>query len=122
MIGSVWSSANALTNLAVAAYFREDYRAAIEMFTQSNEEALAYGDEHHSASINHNNLADCYLALGELHQAREHLNLALHHFNECGNTVYLPYVYDTLADIHLRGGELKQAKACLDAGIQGALE
>jgi predicted ATPase len=120
--GYLWVSASALSNLAVTAYFREDYRAAIEMFMQSNEKALAYGDEHHSASINHSNLADCYLQLGELDHARVHLDLALFHFNECGNTVFLPYVYNTLAGIQLRGDNLKEAKAFLDLGIQSALE
>jgi predicted ATPase len=120
--GYLWTSASALSNMAVVAYFREDYRAAIDMFLQSNEKALSYGDVHHSPSINHNNLADCYLQIGDLEKAREHLNQALYHFNECGNTVFLPYVYSTLAGINLQEGKLDDARNCLESGIQSALE
>ncbi|MCJ7434899.1 MAG: tetratricopeptide repeat protein, partial [Anaerolineales bacterium] len=120
--GFIWIIASALSNLAVVAYFREDYRTAIDIFMQSDEKSKQVGDEHHGPSINHNNLADCYLQLGELEKAREHLNLALYHFKECGNTVFLPYVYNTLAGINLQDGKLNEAKQNLDFGIQSALE
>jgi predicted ATPase/DNA-binding SARP family transcriptional activator len=117
-----WVAANLLSNLAVLAYFRQDYQAAIELFIKSNAKSAEYGDLHRSPSVNHNNLAECYMYLGQLDKASEHLNLALYHFKECGNLVFLPYVYNTLASIKLQAGKLDDARQALDDGIQSALE
>lgn len=117
-----WVAASILSNLAVLAYFREDYQSAIELFIKSNAKSAEYGDLHRSPSVNHNNLAECYMNLGQLDKASEHLNLALHHFKECGNLVFLPYVYNTLAGINLQAGKLDDARQALDDGIQSALE
>lgn len=117
-----WIAASLLTNLAILAYFRQDYPMAIDLFLQSNQKSAKYGDVHRSPSVNHNNLAECYAELGQLDKAREHLNLALHHFKECGNLVFLPYVYNTLAGICFKDGKLDDARAALDAGIQSALD
>lgn len=117
-----WITASTLTNLAILAYFRQDYPAAIELFLQSNDESARYGDIHRSPSVNHNNLAECYAELGQLDKAREHLNLALHHFKECGNLVFLPYVYNTLAGICFKDGKLDAARDALNSGVKSALD
>lgn len=117
-----WVAANLLSNLAVLAYFRQDYQAAIELFIKSNAKSAEHGDPHRSPSVNHNNLAECYMNLGQLDRASEHLNLALYHFKECGNVVFLPYVYNTLAGINIQAGKLDDARQALDDGIQSALE
>ncbi|MBN8656384.1 MAG: tetratricopeptide repeat protein [Anaerolineae bacterium] len=120
--GYTWITASILSNLAVLAYFRQDYRTAIDLFLKSNEKSAQYGDIHRSPSVNHNNLAECYAMLGQLEKASEHLNSALYHFNECGNVVFLPYVYNTLAIIHLQSNKYPEARKALDDGIRNAVE
>ncbi|MCB9111733.1 MAG: tetratricopeptide repeat protein [Anaerolineales bacterium] len=118
----IWITASVLSNLAVLAYFQQDYETAISLFLQSNEKSAQYGDLHRSPSVNHNNLAECYAILGELDKARVHLEQALYHFNECGNTVFLPYVYNTLAIINLQSKKYDEARQALDDGIKSAVE
>lgn len=118
----IWITASILSNLAVLAYFRQDYQPAIELFLRSNEKSAKYGDLHRSPSVNHNNLAECYAMLGQLDKASEHLEAALHHFNECGNVVFLPYVYNTLAAIHLQAEKYPEARQALGSGMQSAIE
>lgn len=117
-----WIIASILSNLAVLVYFRQDYQAAIDLFLRSNDKSSQYGDIHRSPSVNHNNLAECYALLGALDKASEHLEKSLYHFNECGNTVFLPYVYNTLATVHLQAGKHAEARQALDDGIRTALE
>lgn len=117
-----WIIASILSNLAVLAYFQQEYQPAIDLFLQSNEKSAQYGDLHRSPSVNHNNLAECYAMLGQLDKAREHLEAALHHFNECGNIVFLPYVYNTLAVIQLQANKYAEARQALHNGIRSAVE
>lgn len=117
-----WIIASILSNLAVLAYFQQDYQAAIDLFLRSNEKSSQYGDLHRSPSVNHNNLAECYTMLGRLDKADEHLKAALYHFNECGNVVFLPYVYNTLAVIHLQANKYPEARQALNDGINSAIE
>ncbi len=118
----IWITAGILSNLAVLAYFQQDYQTAIDLFLQSNETSAQYGDMHRSPSVNHNNLAECYALLGELDRASQHLEQALNHFNECGNIVFLPYVYNTLATIRFQASQYPEARQALEMGIQIALE
>lgn len=118
----IWITASILSNLAVLAYFQQDYQPAIDLFLLSNEKSAQYGDLHRSPSVNHNNLAECYAMLGQLDKASEHLEAALHHFNECGNVVFLPYVYNTLAVIHLQAKKHPEARKALNDGIKSAVE
>jgi tetratricopeptide (TPR) repeat protein len=111
-----------LSNLAVLVYFRQDYQAAIDLFLRSNEKSSQYGDLHRSPSVNHNNLAECYALMGQLDKASEHLEAALYHFKECGNVVFLPYVYNTLATIYLQANKYTEARQALDDGIKSAVE
>lgn len=117
-----WIIASILSNLAVLVYFRQDYQAAIDLFLRSNEKSSQYGDLHRSPSVNHNNLAECYALMGQLDKASEHLEAALYHFKECGNVVFLPYVYNTLATIHLQSNKYTEARQALDDGIKSAVE
>jgi len=117
-----WIIASILSNLAVLVYFRQDYQAAIDLFLRSNEKSSQYGDLHRSPSVNHNNLAECYALMGQLDKASEHLEAALYHFEECGNVVFLPYVYNTLATIHLQANKYTEARQALDDGIKSAVE
>jgi len=117
-----WIIASVLSNLAVLVYFQQDYQSAIELFLQSNEKSSLYGDFHRSPSVNHNNLAECYALIGQLDKASEHLKAALYHFKECGNIVFLPYVYNTLATIHLQSNKHSEARQALDDGIKSAVE
>jgi DNA-binding SARP family transcriptional activator len=117
-----WINASILSNLAVLAYFQQDYQAAIDLFLQSNDKSSQYGDLHRSPSVNHNNLAECYTMLGQLGKASEHLEAALYHFNECGNVVFLPYVYNTLAAFHLQADKYPEARRALDDGMKSAIE
>ncbi|MBV6466603.1 MAG: hypothetical protein PGMFKBFP_01921 [Anaerolineales bacterium] len=117
-----WITASILSNLAVLAYFQQEYQSAVDLFLESNEKSAQYGDLHRSPSVNHNNLAECYAMLGQLDKASEHLEAALHHFNECGNIVFLPYVYNTLAGIHLQANKYAEAQQALQNGIKSAVE
>lgn len=117
-----WIIASILSNLAVLVYFRQDYQTAIDLFLRSNEKSSQYGDLHRSPSVNHNNLAECYALMGQLDKASEHLETALYHFKECGNVVFLPYVYNTLATIHLQANKYNEARQALDDGIKSAVE
>ncbi len=118
----IWITASILSNLAVLAYFQQDYQTAIDLFLLSNEKSAQYGDLHRSPSVNHNNLAECYAMLGQLDKASKHLEEALRHFSECGNVVFLPYVYNTLAVIHLQAKEYSEARKALNDGIKSAVE
>jgi DNA-binding SARP family transcriptional activator/predicted ATPase len=117
-----WITSSILSNLAVLAYFQQEYQSAINLFLQSNEKSTQYGDLHRSPSVNHNNLAECYIMLGQLDKASKHLDAALHHFNECGNIVFLPYVYNTLAVIYLQSNKFTEARRALYDGIHSAVE
>jgi tetratricopeptide (TPR) repeat protein len=117
-----WINAGILSNLAVLAYFQQDYQVAIDLFLRSNDKSSQYGDLHRSPSVNHNNLAECHAMLGQLDKASEHLEAALYHFNECGNVVFLPYVYNILAAIHLQANKYPEVRRALDDGMKSAIE
>ncbi|MGN1263233.1 MAG: histidine kinase, partial [Prevotella sp.] len=104
-----------LNNFGNYYYFRAEYQNALAMFTQMNDLLTQYGAEGIDIATCRINLADVYLNIGDLDNARKNLDLAEKFFAEKGIDIGLYYANSIRIGMIARGGSTANVKAILDS-------
>jgi tetratricopeptide (TPR) repeat protein len=108
-----------LSALASAYYDSGDLEGAVRAGNQSLALFRA-ADAKYEAALIENNLANAYLALGNLTRASELVNQAHREHDRAGDGRQLPAVLDTEARIRLAGGDVDEAVRLAERAVDAA--